>query len=218
MKIPLLRALLVAGGTLVGLLGTLLLVVAIATNRWDQLSAVDLSRALQLVRSPSTLAAAGLVALLVAWAEYRWHTAPEFALGMLVGAFAVIATVALNALVLLVGGSEDWHQIVSVVILAHLPLVPIEGVIVGFTVTFLMRVRPELVDSGGQTKAWLKAEDVMSDEPVAAPVKSHLAARPPVLVLAITALMLTAGPARAHRLRAEYKCPRRRAHTGGELV
>jgi cobalt/nickel transport system permease protein len=65
--------------------------------------------------------------------------------GCLVGMTSVLATLILNAVVLLWGGAEDWHQIVWLVFYAHVPLVALEGVVLGFTVSFLARVKPEML-------------------------------------------------------------------------
>lgn len=66
-------------------------------------------------------------------------------LGFLIGAGAVLATLVLNAFALLYGGAEAWDSIVRLVFVAHLPIVAIEGVVVGFTIGFLARVKPEML-------------------------------------------------------------------------
>ncbi len=63
----------------------------------------------------------------------------------MVGELAVLATSLLNCLVLLWGGQEDWHSLVLLVFVAHLPVAVVEGTITGFTVGFLVRVKPELI-------------------------------------------------------------------------
>jgi cobalt/nickel transport system permease protein len=209
LKYPRVRSLLVAAGTVVGSLALVGLVATIATNRRDQLPAVDLSGAQAVVRNPLVLAVVGLVAVLAAWGERRWHASPEFTLGLFVGALSVVATVTLNAVVLWLGGSEDWHQIVTLVVLAHLPLIPIESVILGFTVAFLARVKPELVGLDGAAGAWQppaawgNGRAQSAEAPVTA--ADRLTAGPRALLLAMATLLLTAGPAFAHRLRADFK-------------
>src|SRR5262249_23742809 len=105
-----------------------------------------------------------------------------WASGCVIGMTAVLATLALNGAVLLWGGAEDWHQIVLLVFFAHLPIVALEGVVLGFTVSFLARVKPEMLGMSGET----------------AP------SPPPALLLAILTTLLAVGPARAHRLDAAY--------------
>ncbi len=199
---------LAAAGVLAWTLGGVFLVVAVATNRWDELRAADLGPALSVVRHPFTLSAAAAVALLAAWGERHLKAAPEFSLGFVVAVAAVLATVTLNALVLLLGGAEDWHSIVVWVVLAHLPVALVEGVVLGFAVAFLARVKPDLIG--------LREEGDHRMLPIADPKKNgitavppermsdRIAVRPPAVLLALLTLALTAGTARAHRLRADY--------------
>jgi cobalt/nickel transport system permease protein len=97
--------------------------------------------------------------------------------GCILGMISVLATLALQAAVLLWGGAEEWSGIVRLVFLAHLPLVALEGVVLGFTVHFLVRVKPEMLG---------------------------LECPPPAVPTALIALLLTAMPAHAHRLQADY--------------
>jgi cobalt/nickel transport system permease protein len=152
---------------------------------------------------PLTLLLAGLVAVVAALAERRLGNPAEFALGLLLGIVAVVTTAALNALVLLLGGSESWGNLVTFVFLAHLPLALIEGVVLGFTVAFLARVKPELLGAlprpsvngaGGGVSRRTDCQSVPRTEVTGS-----------VLPLALAALFLTAAPARAHRLEGEYK-------------
>jgi ABC-type Co2+ transport system permease subunit len=69
----------------------------------------------------------------------------EFRAGFLTGMFAVLLTVALNALVLIAGGVQDWRVWAGISFAAHIPLALIEGAITGFTVDFLARVAPGLL-------------------------------------------------------------------------
>jgi ABC-type Co2+ transport system permease subunit len=202
------RTALVVAGTLIWVLGGVFLVVAIAANRWTELKAADLGPALEVMRHPLTLGAAAVVALLAGWGERHLSAAPEFALGFVVGVAAVLATVTLNALVLLLGGSEDWHQIVVVVVLAHLPFALAEGVVLGFAVAFLARVKPDLmglVEPAQHHKDSL-ADPIRNGVPSAHPegITARTAVRPPVLLLALLTAALTAGPVRAHRLRGDF--------------
>lgn len=97
--------------------------------------------------------------------------------GCSLGMIAVLATLILQAAVLLWGGAEDWQSIVRLVFYAHLPVVALEGIVLGFTVNFLIRVKPEMLG--------LKC--------------------PSTTALAVfIALWMTANPAHAHRLQASY--------------
>jgi ABC-type Co2+ transport system permease subunit len=94
---------------------------------------------------PLTLTAVLVLALLAAWLERRLENAPEFPIGLLVGQVAVLTTAFLNCLVLAWGGQENWQTLAQLVFLAHLPLAVIEGLVSGFTIGFLVRVKPEML-------------------------------------------------------------------------
>jgi cobalt/nickel transport system permease protein len=68
-----------------------------------------------------------------------------FAMGLVVGMSATLASTVLNCLVLTWGGVEDWRELARLVLLAHLPVVVIEGLILGFTIKFLAQVKPEML-------------------------------------------------------------------------
>ncbi len=71
--------------------------------------------------------------------------APEFPLGMLLGLVTVMATVALNCCVLIAGGAYFGPTPPLVLAIVYLPVAAIEGVVIGFTVGFLAKVKPELL-------------------------------------------------------------------------
>ena len=100
----------------------------------------------------------GVVALVSAAAivvERRLENAPEFPIGFLIGEISVLATVALNCAVLIAGGEEHWPTPPLVLVVAHLPIALIEGTILGFTVGFLARVKPEMLglDEGSSPRS-----------------------------------------------------------------
>lgn len=94
---------------------------------------------------PLILADALVIAGVAAWMERELENAPEFPLGLLVGELSVLATTALSCLVLVAGGAADWRPLAFVLFVAHLPIAVIEGIVVGFTVGFLARVKPEML-------------------------------------------------------------------------
>src|SRR5205823_3017299 len=148
------------------------------------------------------------LSFLAAGAERRLDNAPEFPLGLLVGMGTVLATTALNALVLLWGGAEDWHTIVLLVFVAHLPIAVIEGVVLGFTVGFLARVKPEMLGGPDVRAKWRRVVPAAPSAPgiaVLNPATEVVPApgltsdqppfRPPALLLAALAALLAATPA-----------------------
>jgi len=98
----------------------------------------------------AVMALASGLAGLIARGEQRLGNAPEFALGLLVGEIAVLATVLLHCLVLVWGGTSDWRALVILALPPHLFIAAVEGVVLGFTVSFLARVKPELLQGGAR--------------------------------------------------------------------
>lgn len=76
---------------------------------------------------------------------------PAFPLGFLLGAGAVAGSVLLNFLVLLAGGKDDWETLAKLVLLAHVPVVIVEGAVLGVVVRYLEKVKPELLGERGSS-------------------------------------------------------------------
>jgi cobalt/nickel transport system permease protein len=70
---------------------------------------------------------------------------PPFIRGALLGGGAVALTVTLNFLVLLFCGKEDWSTLAKFVLLAHVPIVFVEGLMLGVIVQYLEMVKPDLL-------------------------------------------------------------------------
>jgi cobalt/nickel transport system permease protein len=129
---------------------------------------------------PLTLLAALLVAVSGVWAERRLGNAAEFPLGLLIGELTVLLTVALNCLVLLAGGEQNWQTPALILLVAHLPLAVLEGVVLGFTVGFLARVKPAML-GWPDTAPGRTAHDpapVLDDPDAACLVRSGVGTRP----------------------------------------
>jgi cobalt/nickel transport system permease protein len=142
---PWFRGVLVAVSVFVWTLSLGYSLVLLGTNRLTELEALDPASANTAILHPMTLAAALVVAVIAAWVEHRLENAPEFPLGLLVGEITVLATTLLNCLLLLWGGQEDWHALALLVFIAHLPIAVIEGIVLGFAVGFLAKVKPEML-------------------------------------------------------------------------
>jgi ABC-type Co2+ transport system permease subunit len=184
------------------LLCLVLSVSLLVSNRATQIDRLDPGPALRIACHPGTLAIVAALSALAAWWERREASGPAFATGLALGVFATLATAALNALVLLWGGAEDWHSLVLLVFVAHLPVAVVEGIVLGFTVSFLARVKPEMLGQRRIAVAWPPAAgDTLSAEPAG----SRGLTMPPVLLLAALAGLAAPGQARAHRLEAEYR-------------
>jgi cobalt/nickel transport system permease protein len=117
----------------------------LCANPLGSLETADFALAGRVTLYPLTLLGALLLAMTAAWAERRLENAPEFPLGLLVGQTTVLATIGLYGMTLILGGQADWHAVVLVAVVTNLPLAAVEGIIVGFTVGFLARVKPEML-------------------------------------------------------------------------
>jgi cobalt/nickel transport system permease protein len=140
--------------------------------------------------------------------------------GCLLGMVSVLATLVLQAIVLLWGGAEDWHQIVWLVFYAHLPIVILEGVVVGFTVNFLAHVKPEMIGLPHEAlRKWHRPSLDASEANGIVPSSTNLigpasaegqeigsaSPSPPIaLVLAGLTLLMAANSARAHNACADF--------------
>jgi cobalt/nickel transport system permease protein len=73
---------------------------------------------------------------------------PAFVRGLLLGGGAVAGAVSLNFLALLLGGKESWERLAELVLLAHVPVVVVEGLMLGVLVGYLEKVKPEMLEGG----------------------------------------------------------------------
>src|SRR5581483_1699575 len=105
----------------------------------------DPTAALRCTFHPLTLAGIAVAAAFLGWLERRLDQAPEFSLGLLLGSVTVLTTTLLNAITLRFGGAEPWGSLILLVFVAHLPVAALEGVILGFILSFLARVKPEML-------------------------------------------------------------------------
>jgi cobalt/nickel transport system permease protein len=91
----------------------------------------------------------GLPALACGWffQKYKGRTQlRQSIVGGLAGAFGTVLA-ALILAILLVTGGEDFFGVAKIALLAHVPVIIIEGVVSAFTISFLARVKPGLLES-----------------------------------------------------------------------
>jgi cobalt/nickel transport system permease protein len=184
------------GGCLVFVAALLLSNPLSALFRWSSHAGLVVSWtneevARRVLLHPLTLAGLAALALAAVLLQRRLRTAPEFPLGAFLGVTTVLETTALLGAVLLADGSEQWSGVVHLVFVAHLPVALVEGLILGCTVAFLARVKPEMLG-------------LAATDPPAAP-RSPLQQSAPTAVASLLVLLLSAGPALAHRLLAEHR-------------
>ncbi len=165
-------------------------------TRPAQLALPILEPALALILHPLVIAAVVLIAMLITWWESRQTNTPEFALGLFLGILAVLLTLVLNAVIMIGGGIDNWADWVEVIFVAHLPLAILEGIILGFTVGFLAKVKPELLDGYHPEPMALQIPTSLPSPAAASSVQ--------LFIFATITTMTIASPAHAHRLVAEF--------------
>jgi cobalt/nickel transport system permease protein len=94
---------------------------------------------------PLTVLVCALVSVGAVRIDRRLENDETFLVGLLLGQFTVLETLILNSLVLAYGAEENWETLAKLVFLAHLPIAAVEGVILGFTLSFLSKVRPDIL-------------------------------------------------------------------------
>lgn len=82
-------------------------------------------------------------ALFNAFVSLRRPRLPGFPLGLALGSGCAALTVLLHVTVLYLGGKGDWTVLAGVSLLAHLPVIGVEGIGVGFAVRVLAEGKPE---------------------------------------------------------------------------
>jgi hypothetical protein len=189
------RATLVVISSLTLILSSVYAVGLLVGNWGTNVRDPDLSFANHFAFHPATLLAATLVACLAAWVEHRAQNAAEFPVGLLIGELSVLLTLLFNALFLILGGQANWHSLVLLTFLIHLPLAVLEGIVLGFTVGFLARVKPEMLLGYRASPKLAAAPPAL---PSAAVALSAVKATTPVLVVLL--LLATPSFAFAHKL------------------
>jgi len=97
----------------------------------------------------------GVPALICGWAFQKWRgdtPLRQTVVGGLAGAVGTVMA-ALILAGLLVTGGEDFFGVAKIALLAHVPVILIEGLVSGFTIGFLARVKPEMLESAFERSA-----------------------------------------------------------------
>jgi cobalt/nickel transport system permease protein len=173
--------------------------------RWHQSAGLVISLdnfepARKALLHPMTLLGLGAFALACVVLERRRHTSPEFPLGVFLGVLSVLATVSLTGLVLVADGAERWGVFVSTVFVLHLPIALLEGLILGCTLGFLARVKPEILGEDSARPLACASGPGVSAKVLPIQQQTGL-----MMLLALGATLLFTTPARAHRLLAECR-------------
>lgn len=152
-RAPWFRALIVVVSVMVWTLSLVYGIALLTSNAARTVLSLDTRWADRLTLYPGILGGALLLGLMAAWWERRLESAPEFSIGLLIGVTSVLLTALLNCIVLVFGGQEDWPALVLAVVVPHIFIALIEGVVLGFALGFLARVKPELIGWPGTEDA-----------------------------------------------------------------
>ena len=136
----------------------------LANTSLTNLDTAALELASRRLVDPWILGAATLFAATAIALERRLENTPEFPLGFLIGELSVLTTVGLTCAVLLAGGEEHWPTPPLLLVIAHLPFAVVEGVILGFVVGFLAKVKPEMLGIPPRTSSESIGDQVASFE------------------------------------------------------
>ncbi|MSQ93587.1 MAG: hypothetical protein EXR98_03415 [Gemmataceae bacterium] len=142
---PIARGLLVGCSGGIWFLSAVYSLTLLCNTSLTQLDEAALTLANARLLNPWIAGGALLFAAIAIVLERRLETTPEFPLGFLIGEMSVLLTVALNCVVLLAGGETHWPIAPLVLVIAHLPFALVEGVVLGFAVGFLAKVKPEML-------------------------------------------------------------------------
>jgi len=91
----------------------------------------------------------GLPALACGWFFQRYKGQTQFRQALVGGFVGALGTAmaAIILAILLVAGGEDFFGVAKIALLAHVPVIIIEGVLSAFTIGFLARVKPALLQT-----------------------------------------------------------------------
>lgn len=89
----------------------------------------------------------GLPALVCGWFFQRYKGRTQLRQAIIGGLAGAVGTAlaAIILAILLVAGGEDFFGVAKIALLAHVPVIIIEGVVSAFTIGFLARVKPALL-------------------------------------------------------------------------
>jgi cobalt/nickel transport system permease protein len=144
-KTPVARGLLVGAGAIILSMSAVYSVTLLWNTSLTSLDNSALEQANARLVNPWIIAAALLFAIVAIVLERQLEHAPEFPLGFLIGELSVLMTAGLNCAVLLAAGETHWTVPPLVLVIAHLPIAVVEGIVLGFVVGFLARVKPEML-------------------------------------------------------------------------
>jgi cobalt/nickel transport system permease protein len=117
----------------------------VVSNNMLDLLEIDPSFALSLLLHPATLLALLGASITLAALEPQLGSSPDFSVGLFIGTITVLLTMLFNFLTLAFGTDDPWKSLALLTFVAHMPIAALEGLVLGFAVGFLARVKPEML-------------------------------------------------------------------------
>jgi len=90
-----------------------------------------------------------ITSMVVTWLLFKSRNGLLFALGFFIGLLGVLFTILLHTLTMLVCAVPNMEPIIFITCMIHLPLAIIEGLTVGIMLSFLAKVKPQLLNPIG---------------------------------------------------------------------
>ena len=106
---------------------------------------------LSIANIPATLIVAAVIGFDIAYLGRAYSAARIGIFGTFVSGLAIVLTVIFTAIALVASG-EAFFDVAILLALAHIPVVLIEAIVTGSIVTFLSKVKPELIGSLGDER------------------------------------------------------------------
>ena len=153
------RGVLVGGSAIVLFLSAVYSVTLLCNTPLDRFDRARWQIANERLLDPWIIGGALLFAVAAIALESRLENTPEFPLGFLIGELAVLLTVGPELRHADCWGARtNGRSTPLLLVIAHLPFAVVEGLILGFVVGFLARVKPEMLGIGRIGCRGLKGE------------------------------------------------------------
>lgn len=90
-----------------------------------------------------------ITSTIITWILFKSRNGMLFALGFFIGLLGVLFTIFLHTVTMLVCAVPNMEPIIFITCMIHLPLAIIEGLTVGIMLSFLIKVKPQLLNPIG---------------------------------------------------------------------
>lgn len=105
-----------------------------------------INRVFLFLASPASILGFTIASMIVSWALFRSRNGMLFAFGFFIGLFGVLLTIFLHTTTMLFCSVPYLEPIIFITCMIHLPLAIAEGLTVGIMVSFLAKVKPDLLN------------------------------------------------------------------------